>query len=99
MYRETNTTPQNAKVIKTLGILSFFIPCLSIVTLIISRGYNKRNNYGNSTDISMGKLCAKISLIGRLLFALLVIAATFVFLLSSKEAGIVPEILTEPIIL
>lgn len=52
--------PQNAKTVKILGILSFFIPILSIVTLIMGKGYNKKNNYGGSSDIKVGKICAKI---------------------------------------
>lgn len=57
-----NDEPENDDIVKMLGLLSILFPILAIVTLILGKGYNKTNNYGNSKDMKIGMICAKLVL-------------------------------------
>ena len=71
----TQDEPENDDIVKMLGLLSVLFPILAIVALILGKGYNSKNNYGNSKDMKIGMVCAKVVLgvnIGIILLGLIV---------------------------
>lgn len=90
-----NEEPKNANLVMILGILSFFVgPICSIIALVLGKGYNKHNNYGGSSDMKVGKICAKVSLgLSIVGFILLMFIYGAMFFLAFSS----PELMTDPI--